>query len=316
MDMLSVVIPAFNEEQTVMAAAREVSDVLAQAEIPFELIFVDDGSIDGTWAQIQQLSGSDARIRGIHFSRNFGKDSAIMAGLAASAGNCCAVMDCDLQHPPEKLPEMYALWKQGYEIVEGRKRDRGQESAAYGFAAGSFYRIISAATGIAMRNASDFKLLDRKVVLALLNMREKGAFFRAMSAWVGFRSAVVEFDVGERVAGTTKWSTGKLIRYAMSNISSFSTLPMQVVTGLGLLMFLVSCVFGVIALVQKILGTALGGFTTVILLQLFIGSIMMISLGIIGYYIARIYEEVQGRPRYIVADSCGDCADRNENTNT
>ena len=228
-----------------------------------------------------------------------------MAGLAAANGSCCVVLDCDLQHPPETILEMYDLWQEGYEIVEAKKRSRGNESLFYSYAAKSFYKIISKATGIDMAAASDFKLLDRKAVNVLINMRERNAFFRALSSWIGFRTAEVEFDVRERVAGESKWSTKALVKYALTNISSFSSAPMQIVTLFGGLMLIVAIVFGVIALVQKIMGIALGGFTTLILLLLFIGSIMMLSLGIIGYYIAKIYEEIKGRPRYIISETCG-----------
>ena len=300
--MLSVIIPAYNEEAMLQKAARVIGGLLSEQKIPHELIFVDDGSKDRTWELIQAQSALQPQVRGVHFSRNFGKEAAIMAGLAEADGDCCVVIDCDLQHPPEKIVEMYALWQQGYEIVEGRKSSRGKEDALHSLGAKGFYALISSATGIDMANASDFKLLDRQAVNVLLNMRERNAFFRALSSWIGFKTTFVEFDVREREAGVTKWSPRALVKYALSNISSFSAAPMQIVTVLGVIMLLSSVVLGGISLVQKILGQALEGFTTVILIQLFSSSIVMISLGIIGYYIARIYEEIKGRPRYIVAD--------------
>lgn len=229
-----------------------------------------------------------------------------MAGLAEACGECCVIIDCDLQHPPEKMVEMYRLWEQGYEIVEGQKSSRGNEGKVHSFAARAFYSIISKAVGFDMTDASDFKLLDRKAVNVLLNIKEKNAFFRALSSWIGFKTAYVKFDVQERSAGTSKWSSASLIKYAINNISSFSTVPMQIVTVLGGVMLFFSIVFGGIAFVQKMSGQALEGFTTVILLQLFSSSVIMISLGIIGYYIAKIYEEVKGRPRYIISDTCGE----------
>lgn len=215
------------------------------------------------------------------------------------------IIDCDLQHPPEKIVEMYRLWEQGYEIVEAVKTDRGKESAVHRLSAACFYRLISKATDIDMSRASDFKLLDRKAVNVLLNMKEKNAFFRALSSWIGFRTIQVEFEVQERTVGASKWSAWSLVRYAVSNITSFSSAPMQIVTILGMVMLFSSLVLGVTALYQKITGIALGGFTTVIIIQLFTGSIVMISLGIIGYYISKIYEEIKGRPRYIVSEICG-----------
>ena len=303
---VSVVIPAYNEGKILSKAVDVISELLATDKIPYEIIFVDDGSNDDTWEKIKAATEQNCCVRGLHFSRNFGKEAAIMAGLEASVGDCCVVIDCDLQHPPETIIEMYRLWEQGYEIIEGRKNSRGEETAFHSFAAKSFYSIISKATGIDMTTASDFKLLDRKAVNALINMRERNAFFRALSSWIGFKSTEVFYDVREREAGESKWSTKALIKYALTNISSFSTAPMQIVTILGGIMLVIAVIFSVIALVQKILGIALGGFTTIILLLLFTGSIIMLSLGIIGYYIAKIYEEIKGRPRYIVSMTCGE----------
>ena len=304
--MLSVVIPAYNEQEMVPAAAREIAAVLSGAQIAHELIFVDDGSKDATWAQIRTASDAGQNVRGVHFSRNFGKEAAIFAGLQHARGDCVAVIDCDLQHPPEKLVEMYRLWEQGVQVIEGVKADRGRESALHRLAAKIFYSLISRATKVDMSRASDFKLLDRRAVNVILTMREKRAFFRALSSWVGFTTAEVSYEVRERTAGESKWSTWSLMKYAVSNITAFTALPLHLVTVFGALTLLVSLVMGVIALVQKFMGIALGGFTTVIILLLFLGSLIMLSLGIIGYYLGNIYEEIKDRPRYIVADTCGD----------
>ena len=303
--LLSVVLPAFNEEEMAPRAADVISALLEQAQIPHELIFVDDGSRDRTWARIQEKSRALPQVRGVRFSRNFGKEAAIFAGLAQARGACCVVLDCDLQHPPEKIVDMYRLWQQGYEVIEGVKVSRGKESPLHAFAAHRFYDILSRVTGVDMSRASDFKLLDRKAVDTLVALREKNAFFRALSSWIGFSTATVEFEVQPRVAGESKWSVMSLVRYAVTNIAAFSTAPLQIVTLLGVVVFLASAVLGLHSLWQKFTGHALEGFTTVILLQLLIGSILMICLGIIGYYIAKIYEEIKDRPRYILADQCG-----------
>ena len=303
--MLSVVLPAYNEQEMVPVAASEISKVLTAAEIPHEILFVDDGSKDATWEKIRAASADFLTVRGVHFSRNFGKEAAIFAGLSESKGDCVAVIDCDLQHPPEKIVEMYRLWEQGYEVIEGVKSDRGKESVAHRAFAKLFYTLISRATKVDMSRASDFKLLDRKAVNAILTMREKRAFFRALSSWVGFKTTEVSYEVRERTAGESKWSTWSLVKYALSNITAFTAVPLHLVTVFGILTLIVSVVMGVIALVQKINGTALGGFTTVIILLLFIGSLIMISLGIIGYYVGNIYEEIKDRPRFIIADTCG-----------
>ena len=302
--LLSVVLPSYNEEASIPRAADTITAILIDADIPHELVFVDDGSRDRTWTVIQEQAGRHPQVRGVRFSRNFGKEAAIFAGLAQARGDCTLVMDCDLQHPPEKAVEMYRLWQEGYQVVEGVKASRGKENPLHTFAAKSFYSIISRATGIDMSRASDFKLLDRRAVDTLLAMREKNAFFRALSSWIGFQTTQVEFEVQPRLEGESKWSIRSLVRYAITNITSFSAAPLQLVTLLGVVVFLCSVVLGIHSLWQWASGNALEGFTTIILLQLFIGSILMICLGIIGYYIAKIYEEIKDRPRYIVAERC------------
>ena len=301
MSMLSVVLPSYNEEKMIPKTAKILSDLMKQAGIKYQLIFVDDGSRDRTWEEIEKAAARDECITGLHFSRNFGKESAIFAGLANARGDCSVVMDCDLQHPPETLIEMYRLWEQGYEVVEGVKRSRGKESALHRASAGLFYKLISKAVKIDMSRASDFKLMDKKAVEALLNMPERNAFFRALSSWVGYRSTTLEFDVQERTEGESKWSTWSLVKYAVTNIVAFSAVPMQLVTIAGVFVFLMGLVMGVQTLVKYFSGRAVEGFTTVILLILLVGSIIMISLGIIGYYISKIYEEVKGRPRYLIS---------------
>lgn len=303
--MLSVILPSYNEEKMIAKATERMAEILQPEKIDYELLFIDDGSRDSTWAQINEAAEKDSHVVGVHFSRNFGKEAAMFAGLEQAKGDCCVVIDCDLQHPPEKIVEMYRLWEQGYEVVEGIKEDRGEESGLHKFAANSFYGLISKATGMDMSSSSDFKLLDRKVVDTLNSLPERNVFFRALSFWVGYKKTSVSYCVQERTEGVSKWSTKSLIKYALTNISSFSSAPLHIVTVLGFIMLAVSVVLGIIALVQKISGVALGGFTTVILLLLFSASVIMISLGIIGYYIARIYDEIKGRPRYIISRICG-----------
>ena len=303
--MLSVILPSYNEEKMIAVATKRMAGVLGGAGIDYELLFVDDGSKDGTWQEIQRCAQEDPHVVGVHFSRNFGKESAMFAGLETAKGDCVVVLDCDLQHPPEKIVEMYRLWEEGYEVVEGIKEDRGEESGFHRFAANSFYGIISRATGMDMASSSDFKLLDRKVVDTLNSLPERNVFFRALSFWVGYKKAEVSYRVQERTEGESKWSTKSLIKYAITNITSFSSVPLHMVTVMGLITLVVAVVFGVISLVQKIMGIAQPGFTTVILLLLLIGSFLMISLGIIGYYLARIYDEIKGRPRYIISRICG-----------
>ena len=303
--MVSVILPSYNEEKMISTAAETISGILKNENIDYELVFVDDGSKDATWENITLANKKDPKVTGVHFSRNFGKEAAMFAGLEQAKGDCCVVIDCDLQHPPEKIVEMYRLWEQGYEVVEGIKEDRGEESGLHKFAANSFYGLISKAVGMDMSSSSDFKLLDRKVVDTLNAMPERNVFFRALSFWVGYKKTAVYYCVRERTEGESKWSTKSLIRYAITNIGSFSSAPLHLITGLGVTMLAISVIFGIISLVQKLTGHAVAGFTTVILLLLFSSSVVMISLGIIGYYIARIYEEIKGRPRYIISSMVG-----------
>lgn len=298
--LLSIVVPAFNEEENIQNTARAVQEVMTGAEIAYELIFVSDGSKDGTFAKVLELAKKDSHIRGLEFSRNFGKEAAMFAGLAAIKGGCAVVMDCDLQHPPKAIVEMYRKWEEGFEIVEGVKNTRGKESPIHKCFAGMFYSIISSLTGFDMKDASDFKLLSKNVVDVLLDMPERKTFFRAMSFWVGFNTCQVHYDVAERAFGKTKWSFYKLWRYAVSNIVSFSTRPLTIISVLGGLAMLIGVVFGIQTLVRWASGRALEGFTTVILLLLFMGGAILLSLGIIGGYISAIYQEVKQRPRYVV----------------
>lgn len=303
--LLSVIIPSFNEQDMISITFHTVKKILSEAAIPFEIIFVDDGSKDLTYGNIFNLSKENSEVRGISFSRNFGKESAIFAGLKEAKGACCVIMDCDLQHPPGTIVEMYRLWEEGYEVVEGTKTSRGKENPLHSLCANGFYTIISRLTAIDMKNASDFKLLDRQAVDALLEMPERAPFFRALSSWIGFKTIIVPFEVQKRTVGTSKWSLWSLVKYAIRNITSFSGAPMQFVSFLGGIMLLLSFILGIQSLYRYFSGTALEGFTTVILLQLIIGSVLMISLGIIGLYISRIYDEIKRRPKYIISKRCG-----------
>ncbi len=301
MSLLSVVIPSYNEENNFSTAVQRLSEVLTAAQIEYELIFVDDGSRDKTYALICEEARRNSAVRGISFSRNFGKEAAIFAGMREAKGEACVVTDCDMQFPPEVIVQMWELWQQGYQVVEGKKSNRGKEHVAHGLFARLFYRLIGHAVGMDMQSSSDFKLLDRRVVDALNALQERDTFFRALSFWAGFRTATVEFEVAPRTNGTSKWSIRKLVRYAINNLTSFSTAPLRVITFLGAMLLIGSAVLALQTLVRFFAGTAVEGFTTVILLLLLIGGAIMVSLGIIGHYIGRIYDEVKKRPRYIVA---------------
>jgi dolichol-phosphate mannosyltransferase len=300
--MLSVIIPAFNEQENIEKTASVITDLLIKNGTEYELIFVDDGSKDDTWKLIEQLHEKDPSIRGLRFSRNFGKEGAIFAGLKRCTGDCAVVLDCDLQHPPELIPEMLRLHdEEGFEVVEAVKASRGKESLFYKMFAKGFYRIMKNSSSVNLDRASDYKLMDRKVIDALNEMPERITFFRALSSWVGFKTAQTEFEVAPRNAGTTKWNFRKLVKFALNNITSFTNFPMQIITWLGVLFLIFAVVIGIYSVVKFFCGQSLEGFTTVYILVLLSSSVIMIGIGILGYYMSKIYEEIKFRPRYIVS---------------
>lgn len=300
MALLSIVLPSYNEESNIANTEQVLSALCEREQIPYELIFISDGSKDATYAEICKAAEKNPHVKGAEFSRNFGKEASIFAGLQLACGDAVVVMDCDLQHPPEILPLMWEKWQAGADIVEGIKSNRGKESLGYKLSAGLFYKIMSKLIKMDMNASSDYKLMDRKVVDVLLGLPERNTFFRALTFWAGFRTETVPYEVQERQFGESKWSVVSLIKYAISNATSFSTLPLQLVTIMGMFSILFSVILGIQTFVKYLMGTAVEGFTTVILLILIIGGFIMLSLGIIGHYIARIYEEVKGRPKYII----------------
>lgn len=299
--LISIVIPVYNEGEHIQASMNYVEGICEKAELSYELVLVDDGSKDDSWKRLVALAESKPQVTAVRLSRNFGKEAALCAGLDLAEGDAVIVMDADLQHPPELIPEFVKLWREGADVVEGVKESRGKEKAAYRFCAKLFYGMIHRATGIDFDNASDFKLLDRKVVEAMKQMPERITFFRGMSAWVGFERRSVPFKVAERVEGTSKWSLKRLVGLAVTAVTSYTSAPLHCVTFFGVLMLLCTIVLGIQTLFMKFSGRAQDGFTTVILLLLFIGSMIMISLGIIGLYLMKIYHEIKARPRYLTS---------------
>ena len=298
---ISIVVPVYNEGMHIRESMACVGKICEDASIPYELVLVDDGSKDDSWEVIRTMAKEDERITAVRLSRNFGKEPALCAGLDIASGDAVIVMDADLQHPPQFIPEMVRLWKEGAEVVEGVKSSRGKEKKSYRFCAKVFYGMINKATDIEFDNASDFKLLDRKVVEAMKQMPERMTFFRGMSAWVGFERTTFEFEVAERVVGASKWSLKRLITLAVTAVTSYTSAPLHCVTVLGFIMFIGAVILGIQTLYMKVAGYAQDGFTTVILLLLLIGSMIMMSLGIIGLYLMKIYHEIKGRPRYLTS---------------
>lgn len=278
--------------------------VQSQLSGEHEIIVVDDGSADGTWRVITALAETDPRIHGARLSRNFGKEAAIATGLALARGDAAIVMDCDLQHPPELLPEMIRIWQRGdADVVEAFKKNRGKESLAGRMMARSFYLLFERLSGIDLVGASDFKLLDRRVIDTYNQFRERNAFFRGLTAWLGFRHESVQFEVPPGRSRPSRWTRAKLAALAVNAILAFSPIPLFVVLGLAAIFFIVSVLLGAWALYLWAIGRAVSGFTTVILLILMSGSMILTGLGVIGLYLSRIYDEVRGRPRAIISES-------------
>ncbi len=299
--LLSIVIPSYNEQGNIEHTAEVVTRIMQENNIPFEMVFVNDGSTDKTWDKLTELCRVNPHVVAVNFSRNFGKEAAIFAGLKTARGDAVVLMDCDLQHPPETIVEMYDIWSNNdIDIVEGRKKSRGKEKGIYKAFSIWFYKLIGSSSGLDMRDASDFKLLDRSVVDSLNEMPERLTFFRAMSSWVGFKTEKVYFEVAERAEGESKWSVKALFGYAVNSITSFTSAPLYMIMGIGIITFIISVILGIQTLVNKLLGQSAAGFSTVIILQLLTSSIIMFSLGIIGHYLAKIYEEIKKRPRFII----------------
>jgi glycosyltransferase involved in cell wall biosynthesis len=302
--LLSVVMPVFREGAHLAAFLATVRSSLEQCDLPHEVVLVDDGSPDDTWQVIRAEAKGNHRLRALRLSRNFGKESALCAGIEHARGAAVIVMDADGQHPPSLIPEMVRLWRDSEaDIVEAVKRRRGRESLSSKLGAQLFYFILNRLSGFHFKGASDFKLMNRKAVDAWLRMHERNVFFRGMTVWMGFTTVQVPFEVVPRSAGRSTWSVLKRLKLALIGITAFSSFPLHLVTFAGVIFLGISVLLALETVYLKLAGRAVSGFATVILLELIIGSLLMISLGIIGEYLARIYEEVKGRPRYLVEES-------------
>jgi glycosyltransferase involved in cell wall biosynthesis len=304
--LLSIVVPAHNEARGIARALDILIEAVGTSGMEIEVIVVDDGSHDGTFDHVTARSLRDARVKGLRFTRNFGKEAAILAGLTMARGHAVVTIDADLQHPPELVPQMVEAWRTGAMVVDGVKRGRESDGAFTRWRAGLFNALLSRLGGINLENASDFKLLDRAVVDALTNkLPERQRFYRGLADWVGYPHASVPFDVAKRHEGEGKWSIWNLIKLATTAIVSFTSAPLQIVTVLGVLTLALGFVVGADALISWFRGQAVSGFATTIITLLIVGSFIMISLGIIGEYIAKIYDEIKARPSYLVESTVG-----------
>ncbi|MEU4619228.1 glycosyltransferase family 2 protein [Actinoplanes sp. NPDC023801] len=303
--LISVVAPIYNEGPGVDRFVIRLAEVLTAAALDYELVLVDDGSADDSWSRIARLALVDPRVRGLRLSRNFGKEAALLAGLEHAAGDAVVIIDSDLQHPPSAIPAMVRRWQDGAQVVEAVKRNRTGQSIGNRLSSRVFNRTFTRFTGVDLVDATDFRLLGRPAVDALRRMPEHSSFFRGTSSWIGFTRDTVEIDIDHRAGGASRWTMRGLFRLAVNGLTSFTSAPLHMVTLAGFSFAVFAAVLGVQTLVRWISGGSVAGFTTVILLLLVTGTFVLIGLGVIGEYLARIHEEVRGRPRYLIQERAG-----------
>jgi glycosyltransferase involved in cell wall biosynthesis len=303
--VLSIVAPAYNEERNLAAFLAAIVPVLEGIGEPFEIIFIDDGSRDGTLGMLAAAASQDPRVKVIGFARNFGKDIAVSAGIAHASGRAVIPIDCDLQHPVALIPELVAKWREGYDMVNGVRARRDEEGWLRRISSRTYYKLLRAMTSVEIPpNAGDFRLIDRKVVDVIVKMPERHRFMKGIFAWPGFKVASIDFQAAPRQG--SGWSFFKLWRFALDGLFSFTTAPLKLWTYVGVLSAIGAFAYLVITLIQKIVfGIAVPGYASLLIVLLFLGSLLLISNGIQGEYIARIFEEVKGRPLYVIATKLG-----------
>jgi dolichol-phosphate mannosyltransferase len=299
--VLSVVVPVFDEEPILEVLHRRLTEVLARSGETFELVLVDDGSRDGSLAKMLALAAADARVRVVQLSRNFGHQIAITAGVDAARGAAVVLIDADLQDPPEVILEMLARWREGYDVVYGRRSRRRGETLFKRATAAAFYRLMRRLTAIDLPlDTGDFRLMSRRVVEALRRCEERNRFVRGLVAWVGWRQTAVHYERAERFAGETKYPLRKMVRFAGDAIVAFSYAPLRVATGLGLVVSAVSFGYAVYAVLARIFDWGVvPGWASLMVAIVFLGGVQLVSLGIIGEYVGRVYDEVKRRPLYV-----------------
>ena len=300
---ICILIPAHNEADNLPEIVKTVTSLLSKAPVFLRFVIVDDGSTDHTWDALEKLSQENSSLKAIRLSRNFGKENAIAAGLEAASGDAVILLDADFQHPPELILSFLTKWRdEGYDIVEAVKIDRGEENLVYRLFSRAFYWIVSVLSGLELSDSCDFKLLDRKVIESWSSLRERTMFFRGLTSWLGFRRTQIPFEVSPRRHGRSSFSLLELIRLAITGITSFTSAPLHIVSILGTLFLGFAVVVGTRGLYVKFMGSPPDGISLLLFVHLLTGGAIMISLGIIGIYLARIFDEVKARPRFVVSD--------------
>lgn len=303
MKKISILIPCYNEEKSLPLLYPELVKLMdGNLATEWELMFVNDGSTDGTLAVLQRLRRQDARVNFVDLSRNFGKEAAMLAGFDYVTGDCMVIIDADMQHPPTLIPEMVKWWEQGYDDVYAKRRSRGRESWVRKRLSLLFYKLLQSTSRFdVLQNVGDFRLLDRKCINALKKMRESERYTKGMYSWIGFKKKEVEFDQGDRLAGDSSWNYRRLLSLALDGITSFSSVPLRVSTIMGFLVSMCAFLYMAYVFIKALIwGDPVQGYPTLVILVLFLGGIQLLSLGIIGEYIGRIYNETKNRPDYIV----------------
>ena len=306
--LVSIIVPCFNESAVIEATWKRLSQVMGEDAVKsaydYELIFVDDGSSDDTLCQLKNASKSDPCVKYISFSRNFGKESAMLAGLSYAGGDCAVIMDADLQHPPELIPKMIEYYKSGYDQVIAKRNRKGDKKRAT-LMARLYYRIVNHIVDVKMVDGiGDFRLLSRKAVNALLSMQEYNRFSKGLFSWIGFKEKIIEYENCQRAAGETKWSFRRLLSYGIDGLISFNNKPLRICFVMGGMLVFISLIYILITLIQILMhGIDVPGYFTTICAILIIGGVQLISVGVLGEYIGRIYYEVKKRPHFLVADT-------------
>lgn len=304
---VTIVVPAYNEEKNIAVITERLKGVLARIEVGWEIIFIDDGSEDDTWRSILELSSEDGRIKGLRFSRNFGHQYALLAGLGFSRGSAVISMDADLQHPPEIIPQLISEWRKGFKIVNTIRQDPENISFFKKYTSQFFYAVFSYLSGVELKQGmADFRLMDRQVVDQLIKFRENGLFLRGLVQWVGYPNSSVVFQCDERFSGTSKYTVLKMLKLAWHGISSFSIVPLRIGISIGVIACVMSTYFLIEALYAKfVLGTVVPGWTSTIAVISLLFGLLFIFLGFLGEYIGRILEQVRGRPLYLISSTVG-----------
>lgn len=305
--LISIVAPCYNESETVELFTGTIEKTVADADFDTELVFVDDGSRDDTRARLVKLASEHKNIRVVALSRNFGKEAALTAGIDYATGAAVIVIDVDLQDPPELIHDFVRQWRAGYDVVYATRADRQSDTAAKRATAGSFYRLFNKISSIKIpENAGDYRLMDRRVVETVKSLPERSRFMKGLFAWVGYPSIGVPYVRPERSAGETKFNFWKLWNFALDGITSFSTAPLRVWTYFGVAVALISALYAIVIVLQTLIfGRDVPGYASLLVFILFFGSIQMISVGVLGEYIARLFTEVKQRPIYVVDEVHG-----------